>query len=138
MNAFTIILIIIVCIILFTYFYNLIVNFSRYEKKKGIWPPEPRQMCPDYWVQMGTGDNIVCRNVFGLGTGLKNSGTPIPQVNLKGLHLPKHLHGCESDQFAPKCMQAKCEWAKQTNNPWFGVGPNCDGDADNPECYCPS
>ena len=134
MNIFTIVLIIIVCIILFTYFYNGIKQYKRYKKTSDVWPPLPRQLCPDYWIDSG---KHTCTNPFNLGTG-KASGGKINSTPITHINLNSDFHTCSTgNQFSKDCLAAKCSWAKSTNNPWFGVGPNCNKNAEHPDCYCP-
>ena len=71
MSILTIILIIIVIVILFTYFYNLYHAYKRNKKRYNNWPPHPRQLCPDYWIDEGNG---ICSNPKMLGTGTPHQG----------------------------------------------------------------
>lgn len=79
MNVFTIVLIIVVSILLFTYFYNGYKRLKAYRKVKNVWPPLPVPRCPDYWTE--TGNN--CVNGFNLGTGVNNKN-PVQTIDLLG------------------------------------------------------
>ena len=129
MNPFTIIVIILVCVVLFTYFYNAYRSWSQSSTLKNVWPPPPIPKCPDYWSENGN----TCVNTYMLGTGKAGSSTVVQSLDLTS------LPGCSgSNQSSTACKASKCSWAKETNNPWFGVGPTCSADYNQPQCYCPS
>ena len=127
MDALTIILIIIVVILLVSYFYRLRQDYKKNKKRSQRWPPVGSpSTCPDYWIDKGDG---VCENPYSLGTG-ENNPNPIPQYNFS------NLQGCSlEDMNNEKCLASKCEWAKKSNNPWFGVLPKC---TKGQNCYCPA
>lgn len=122
----TIILFIIVIVILVIYF---IFEYYNSKKKGNLnrWPPWGRPLpCPDYWVHKG---NHVCVNPFKLGTGYPSGSKYIDEYDMKT------LPGCiNAPPNSKGCLQAKCNFASTSNNPWFAVQPNC---VDSGKCYCP-
>jgi hypothetical protein len=127
MEIITIILLIIVIIILVIYFINEYLVFSR-TKNKNRWPPWGRPLpCPDYWVHVG---NNICVNPHKQGTGYPKGSKYIDKFDMKT------LRGCLGrNQNNKLCLRSKCNFAQVSNNPWFGVQPNC---VESGRCYCPN
>ena len=126
MNVFTIILVFIVVLILFTYFYHMYKNLKNKSKRDNRWPPIGSPLpCPDYWVNKLNG---VCDNPMKLGLSSSGKLPILPSVDFKT------FPDCsENNLNSVKCLQKKCSWARNTNNPWFGVNSGCQpGD----DCYC--
>merc|ERR1711990_519861 len=117
MGVFTIVLIIIVIIILCIYFYLEYVSYSK-NSKKAKWPPPGRPLpCPDYWHHKG---NQICVNISKQGTGYPSGVKYVPEFDFKT------LRGCLGKNPNNKtCLRSKCNFAQVSNNPWFGVQPNC-------------
>lgn len=122
----TIVLIVIVVIVLAIYF---IAEFIAFRKANAgsKWPPWGRPLrCPDYWVDKG---NNVCANPHKLGTGYPSGSKPINEFNMN--NFPE----CVGKNYNSKaCLKAKCKFAQTSNNPWFGVQPDCRKTG---KCYCP-
>ena len=129
MSALTIILIIIVVLVLFSYLYMVYKKYKNTKRQESIWPPTGTPLaCPDFWVNKGNG---LCHNPSLLGTGEgTNKQTPISQKNF--MNISNCTLGKLND---PSCLKSKCDWARQTNNPWFGVLPDC---KKGQNCYCPA
>ena len=126
MSALTIILIIIVVILVILYLYRIISNYRKSYKKRNKWPPIGSPLpCPDYWIDKGSG---ACENTFLLGTGQGNSPDPIKSMNFNS------YGGCAGQPNSKSCLNNKCTWARNTNNPWFGVLGGC---KEGQNCYCP-
>ena len=127
MDTLTIILIVIVIIILFTYLYNMYKSYSQAKRIKNLWPPNGTPLaCPDYWVNK---ENGLCDNPLLVGTGENNSPNPIRSNDFSSF---SSCSGINKNSKA--CLNAKCKWARRTNNPWFGVLPGCQAGQN---CYCP-
>lgn len=63
-----------------------------------------------------------------MGTG-ESGAKPVQSKNFN------NFASCSgSKQGETECLNAKCKWARKTNNPWFGVLPNC---TKGHNCYCP-
>ena len=127
MEALTIVLIILVSIVLITYFVLEYLAFRTYSQKRK-WPPVGRPLpCPDYWIHKG---NNVCVNITKQGTGYPDGQAYVPEFDMKT------LRGCIGKNPNNKtCLRSKCNFAQITNNPWFGVQPNC---VESGRCYCPN
>jgi hypothetical protein len=127
MGVISIILIIVVIIILLVYF---IFEYLEYNKTSKLrkWPPIGRPLpCPDYWLHKG---NNVCVNVHKQGTGYPDGQKYVPEFDMKT------LSGCLGrNQNNKRCLRSKCNFAQISNNPWFGVQPNC---VESGRCYCPN
>ena len=122
----TIILILLVIIVLTVYF---IMEFYSYRRQANYnrWPPWGRPLpCPDYWIHKG---NNICVNPFKLGTGYPTGSKFIQEYDMNT--LPGCLGNKKNSQ---SCLRSKCNFAKTSNNPWFGVQPNC---VESGKCYCP-
>ena len=126
MSAVTIVIIIFVVIILFTYFYHMYKSWKKNEKKYQ-WPPEVLP-CPDYWIHKGNG---VCENTFGLGLGASQNTKGYPLQSKTFSTMP----GCDKPN-SKTCLNQKRQWANLTQNPWFGIAPQCHENPAN--CYVPS
>lgn len=120
------IFIIIIIVILVIYFIYEIINYRKVINQDR-WPPWGRPLpCPDYWIHKG---NNVCVNPFKLGSGYPKGSQPIMEYDMK------KLSGClNNHQGSRECLVSKCEFAHKSNNPWFGVQPNC---VQSGKCYCP-
>jgi hypothetical protein len=117
--------IVIIIIVLLLYFIYQLYNFFSYAPES--WPPWGRPLpCPDYWIHKG---NNVCMNPLQLGTGYPDGKKIISEYNMS--RLPGCLSGKENSK---ECLRAKCDFAQVSNNPWFGVQPNC---KETGKCYCP-
>jgi len=102
-------------------------SYKKAKRRKDVWPPAGSPLvCPDYWVNKGDG---LCENPFLMGTGDNNSSAPMPSKNFS------NYNSCAGSKTNDKeCLNAKCKWARRTNNPWFGVLPGC---SKGQNCYCP-
>ena len=122
-----IIFIIIIIVILLIYFIFEIINYRKVSNTNR-WPPWGRPLpCPDYWIHKG---NNICVNPFNLGTNYPKGSKYIDEYDMK------KLPGCLNNHLGSKeCLISKCNFAQKSNNPWFGVQPNC---IDSGKCYCPS
>ncbi len=127
MGVLTIVLIIIVVMILFSLFYNIYHSNKSANQAKNAWPPQGSPLiCPDYWVNKGNGQ---CYNPYLIGNGEGGSSKPIALKDFSS------ITGCSDDPESKECLAAKCRWSHSTNNPWFGIRPNCEKGQN---CYCPT
>ena len=88
---------------------NVYKNNKLEENTK--FPPWPAT-CPDYWVVYGSGDDIGCKNIHGLGKCKKYQHDNTQQFN------DSIFQGRRGEHY-------KCNWAKKCETPWEGIDSIC-------------
>ena len=119
MDALSIVLIIIVAVILFTYFYNIYIGYKVYKRRHNTFPPGKLPDCPDYWVYDKV--NNVCNNPKKLGWV---TSCPEGQLNCKKTGvIPEMIKPVPSVKDRDKRRMI----AQAYNTPWVigGKGSSC-------------